>query len=330
MSSPAFSVSISEDTELWIKLISQSPEATIFSDLSYIKSTNCNFRCLIVRKGEQVKAGFIIIEDEARQCIISHEDIVYGGPLFVPDQDMNQASKRAENYNISQAIVDYLVRNYLSICFPFSPNRVDMRPYLWYNYHAINEPIFSPSIRYTSYIDISELRATQVLDSHLFSAMSNLRRRHYKQAIKARAPVILTTNDPTPLLDFYKRLLSDQGKIVSESSLEIKRSIIENLLSSNNGVLAYVKSPDTQEIIYGVFYGIFKSTAYYLYGAGESEHSLPWQGTFAHLSIFKHLAIHRNVVNVDLEGVNSLNRGAFKLSFGGSLTEYFQVKLSRS
>ena len=100
--------------------------------------------------------------------------------------------------------------------------------------------------------------------------------------------------------------------------------IINSLLSSKKGRFIRV-SDNTGEIIYIVFYAWDTKRSYYLYGAGNPEKSEPWQGTFAHWKAFEYLAKEESIKIVDLEGVNSPNRGWFKLGFGGELRTYFKV-----
>jgi hypothetical protein len=57
--------------------------------------------------------------------------------------------------------------------------------------------------------------------------------------------------------------------------------------------------------------------------------STPWQGTLAHWHAFGHLAREHGITEVDLEGVNSPQRGWFKLGFGGSLQTYHTLHWSR-
>ena len=64
--------------------------------------------------------------------------------------------------------------------------------------------------------------------------------------------------------------------------------------------------------------------SYYLYGAGNPKLSELGR-YFAHWKAFEYLAKEQSIQTIDLEGVNSPNRGWFKLGFGGDLINYFKV-----
>ena len=64
----------------------------------------------------------------------------------------------------------------------------------------------------------------------------------------------------------------------------------------------------------------------YLFGAGSPGLKEHCCGTITFWDAFKDLSKNRGIKEVDFEGVNSPQRGKFKLSFGGDLRTYFQIK----
>jgi len=76
-------------------------------------------------------------------------------------------------------------------------------------------------------------------------------------------------------------------------------------------------------------YLIDSKRAYYLFGSGDPEHQGDAAGTLVHWNAFQ-LLKNSGISEVDLVGANSPNRGAFKVSFGGRLVPYFDLKLDRS
>ena len=62
-----------------------------------------------------------------------------------------------------------------------------------------------------------------------------------------------------------------------------------------------------------------------LFGAGTEIEKNSWSGTTINWEAFKHLAYKKFIKEIDLEGINSPNRGSFKLSFGGTIESYFKI-----
>jgi lipid II:glycine glycyltransferase (peptidoglycan interpeptide bridge formation enzyme) len=75
-----------------------------------------------------------------------------------------------------------------------------------------------------------------------------------------------------------------------------------------------------------VVFGIDDKRAYWLWGASNPELRDAHTGTAVVWDGMMKLAREEGI-EVDLEGVNSPHRGWFKLSFGGTLEPYWQVRL---
>ena len=78
--------------------------------------------------------------------------------------------------------------------------------------------------------------------------------------------------------------------------------------------------------IYITVWGWDRHRAYYLYGAGNQWVDLRFKGTICFWDAILWLARVKRVSVIDWEGVNSPKRGFFKLSFGGSLLNYYWIK----
>ena len=59
----------------------------------------------------------------------------------------------------------------------------------------------------------------------------------------------------------------------------------------------------------------------------KTKNTGPYDGTYANWLIWQNFYREGTVKTIDLEGVNSPNRGWFKLSFGGELINYYAVTL---
>ncbi len=101
-------------------------------------------------------------------------------------------------------------------------------------------------------------------------------------------------------------------------------NFLENITTNNLG-LFFDLYDDKNNLLYAVMYVWDSKRSYYLFGARNRKVKNSWGGTLINWEVFKYLAINKSLSEVDLEGVNSPNRGSFKLSFGGQIISYFQV-----
>jgi hypothetical protein len=157
--------------------------------------------------------------------------------------------------------------------------------------------------------------------------METVRRYSVREARRKGGSVQLST-DPAALLSGYRALMETQGADAPPDRLAAMQRVMERLIADGCGALFHVHDADGT-LLYAVFYGWDRHRAYYLYGAGHPARSTPWQGTLAHWHAFGHLAREHGITTVDLEGVNSPQRGWFKLGFGGSLQTYHTLHWTR-
>ena len=65
-------------------------------------------------------------------------------------------------------------------------------------------------------------------------------------------------------------------------------------------------------------------TSCYLYGAGEVGVKNRYAGSLALWSAIE-VSLKKDLLFIDLEGINSPYRGEYKLYFGGNIQSYFKV-----
>ena len=92
--------------------------------------------------------------------------------------------------------------------------------FLWFNYHNeygdYEQNKFNISLRYTSYLDVSELsNSKDIFKSNLYTSMEMLRQRHLKKAHSHGAKI--DYKETTLLfIKFYDALMRRQGEIVDK------------------------------------------------------------------------------------------------------------------
>ena len=179
---------------------------------------------------------------------------------------------------------------------------------------------------YTSLLDTSEFfLKLEDIKMDLFNSLHPNRKRDIKQAKKNKLKLVETQNYKK-FLEIYANMMIDQGKPTSIDDYNRLQCLFDTLLKESK--LALFLMLDVEgNCKYGTAFTIYKNCGCYLFGAGDKSALNRYDGSCALWESLK--AVSRlGVKLVDLEGVNSPDRGAFKLDFGGSLDLYHRIQLN--
>ena len=312
----------------WDYLVNNSTQGSIFSESYFLKCLSVRHKRFIVFKGDSVVAGFNIFLSHDGLNTINDYLSVHNSIMFISKPDQKPVKKKSERFFITEFIIEFLTKKYKNLYLSLSPFFCDLRPFLWYNYHnefgnnKFNK--FDLELRYTSLLNTNSLDLVKdPLSSDLFESMENLRKRHVKKAIKDGAQLSIEKCTER-LLYFFKELMLSQKITINDQLLENMRSIMNKYYEIDKGKFFQVLNKNNDPI-YIVFYAWDNKRAYYLYGAGNPNIIMPWQGTFAHWKAIEYLA-KQKIFSIDFEGINSPKRGWFKIGFGGDINPYYVVK----
>jgi len=315
------------DKELWDNLVEKSNEGTIFSKSDYLSACDVNYERYLIFKGGRICAGFSFVLDEEKINVVLDDLVIYNGIFFIKDDSRKEVSLKNERFEITEFVIDWLSSKYSHIELALSPQFEDIRPFLWHNYHSLNKSEkFTVDVRYTSYLNISDINSSEFLKNPFFKRMNTLRQRNIREGAKSSARFTKEKN-----IDFiiksYIELMEIQGETVScEKSSRMKNLMIK-LIEKDQAYMYILKNG--QDIpIYATVFAIDSKRAYYLFGAGNNSSNERYKGSFCFYNAFLDLC-EKGFSEVDMEGVNSPNRGKFKLSFGGDLSTYFQLYKER-
>lgn len=327
--SDKFSIEEIVDLDVWDKFAQTSLQYTMFVSSIYLKSFGGRYKTFFVKKGIEIKAGFCILLSDNEKEIILDELVIYTGILFQNNKFQKVVKARSERFEISETIIKYISNKYKNIEISFTPQMNDMRPFLWHNYGSNkSKELFSLDLRYTSYIDISELKSiSNEENTNFFKGLETLRQRNIRKARKEKSTTIEELNIEL-FLEFYRTLMDRQNEIVSEKKLNNMSNVILSIITSKKAVMFATKNSNN-DIIYLTVFSYDKYRAYYLFGAGNPNAKEVYKGTICFWDAFIKLSNDYNIKEVDMEGVNSPSRGWFKLSFGGELKPYYEVQLGK-
>jgi len=317
-------VAFASETQEWDAMLQNSFEGNIFFSQLYLQNSSVPFSCYIVQKGQSVKAGFVVLEDPSKEQSVLDELIIYSGIFFLEDPTHKESKVRAQRFAISEAVIEFLDTHYTKIAMQLSPQFEDIRPFLWHNYHAENlNAKFRVDVRYTSYLNIAGIRSgTNGLESSVFKGFDTIRQRNIKEARKKSAYTKIELQ-LSLFMQYYEALLASQEITLSIQKRENMARLIAALIQNNKANM-YISYNAQAQVQYITIFCWDHKRAYYLFGAPNPEAGARYKGSICFWDAFVDLA-QRGVDEVDLEGVNSPQRGWFKLSFGGDLRSYFRV-----
>ena len=310
----------------WDRFVEDSFNGTIFSNSIYLKASSVKFKLFFCYKQEELRAAVSVIEDEDSQSLILNDLIIYNGIMYnKPTNKQNHAQQFSEQFKIQEFIASELTKLYKNIELSLHPSIIDIRAILWVNY-GTELPKYQPDVRYTSYIDISDFKTSKKLeDISIYNKASTSRRQQIRYAIKKEYKTTIIS-DVSLLIEFYKKTMARQDVDVENKKLQKMEQLI-SILIQNNMAKIYA-SYDEEDVVGSMaFFGWDNKRAYYIFGANDPEKRDGHSGTNVLWEAFYDLS-KMGVNEVDLEGINSPHRGWFKLSFGGDIIPYYEVKFN--
>lgn len=309
-----------DSQDKWDVFVMASPEGSIFATSAYL-SSYANIQKFFILKGESIVAAIYLPCDDT-QNVISAGYLIHSGILFEGQKDKTNSKYNIERYEITEFFVEYLTDNFGSIALTLHPGVVDIRPFLWHNYHEPQLEHFSTTMRYTSYVDISDVSNA---DSKALFAMDAAKRRFIRQGDKEDLKI--STDFDIDLMRSFHRLT--MGEDNEDYSADVEAQIItimEQLHAHQMGMQVTVYRDGVPT--YTTFFSLFKNMACYLFGAGDVEKMKNNDATYCFWRAFLELN-EKSIDLVDMEGINSPKRAIFKIRFGGNIVPYYSLKYTK-
>jgi len=310
----AYTLEQTDLDEHWDQLVAASPDGTIFCTSVYLSALDVTAEVYVVRKGQ---------EPVALVLLASHDFVIYSGVMHIPQQKKNRSQLYSDRYRINEFVAEELPARYATVEFQLPPSEVDIRAYQWYRYGE-EAPKYAIDVRYTSVIDITGFRETDVLEETPLFAETSVSR---KQEIRYARRAGVTTEerfDPDAFTQLYARVFNRQSLTVDETARREMHALLTALETAGKGRMfaAYTAEGALGSMAY---FAVDEKRAYYLFGANDPEYRRQHVGSAVIWEALPVLA-RAGIDEVDLEGINSPHRGWFKLSFGGDIRPYYRVR----
>jgi hypothetical protein len=301
-------------------LFQQSQYATVFCASKFLSSLgDIEADYWIVKRNGEPVAGAVVIRRSESKSGITYHLCPYQG-FLVSRAVTNAPTHRRSRWTIDilSCLIGSLVENYSSLRFGFHPEFEDFRPFLWHDYHDTSGSRFDLTLRYTGLIPIGSYPS---FDEYL-ATLPQTRRYEYRQATK-RGYIVAESWDIATLARLHEESYSRQGLRCSLEELQSVRNVANAALKNNLGKILVCLSPEG-EIASAALFMVDHRWGYHVTGGNALENRADFSGTLLFLEYLRQ-AHQTGIEAVDVIGMNSPARSAFKASFNAQLTPYMVV-----
>jgi hypothetical protein len=297
----------------WNQFIQRTENSTVFCNSFFLEAYEGEVKYYRCVKGDETLAAFAYVESDIGVCEIKPFQ-AYSAFTIKNIDNYKQYRRNDLIYKIFTAFSDYFFNQFVKVDLNFHPYFIDTRPFQWKNFNERDKGFYDVGINYTTILNIEKPEDT--------SGYRQSRRYDLNKSFKADCSTS-ETNQYKILSDLYEMTFARQSISTSQAVKSLMRNIFENSLKMKSGVMFLTEIDQTPASVSFFLYD--KQIAYYLWGASNPDFRKCGVGTRNLFDSFN--SLHRNygINEVDMVGVNSPNRGDFKLSFGGMLKPYYTI-----
>ncbi len=311
-----YSLLENNDEVLWDRFVAESEQGSVFCQVGFIDSLGLNCKYYFVRKGDEVVAAIPILLDDTQHIIKSpYHFSPYISIMFKAFPEESDHKKISREFELTEFIVNEIIRIYGKFSITTSPSFGDIRPFLWHNYNSPGEKVFAVNVRYTPILKMD-------FGSHeeYLSSIRTLRRRELKEMDK----VDISDWDDVGAFDNLHRLTFErQGIARPEVQSKILKNIVRSAIDKKFGRLSLCRYQGEDASAFLFLYD--NKRAYYLFGANHPDFRKYGCSTKLMVENIFHAKDAKGLNEVDFVGANSPRRGDYKISFNSKLRPYFEI-----
>ncbi|MEY3788582.1 MAG: hypothetical protein RIQ94_150 [Pseudomonadota bacterium] len=313
-------INYNEDKQTWDNFASLSPQRSIFVYSKFLHSLQVNYDLVTCYEKKKIVAGAVLIYTNANEPIKGVFPFTqYQGLLLADNTQKAEHSQLTHEFKVVEYFISQLTHHYKKFCYCHSWRLRDLRPFQWHNYHEPEKEQFKIDLRYTGLIDLQKFNNFE----EYLTSVRTVRRQEYK---KSSQVLQFEFSDDISLLDtLHAKTFERQHLERSNQDSVLLRSICKHALAGGYGKMCIALSDNIP--ISAVLFIYDDRSAYYLFGANDPSFRNTGAGAFLLMQMIKD-AFDNGIKEVDFVGVNSPNRGDFKISFGLELKPYFITTFS--
>lgn len=311
------SLKLCDDKSFWDNFVADSPQGTVFASTPFLDSIEEEYDLLLVVDAvENPLLGAVVIMQDGKPIIAPYPDAMYLGLLFTKTLYSKPIESRINRcLELSIFLLNEMEKLYDRISFFHHHSIDDLRSFKWFHYHEPKLGQFQIELSYTGITDLSPYNS---FDEYL-STIRKVRRREYRRALN-KGLIVTGSNNIDILNELHKKTFERQGIKRSKKEECLIYSISEAAIKHNFGQLLICQDCNEMPISATLFV-YDKYTGYYIFAGNDPAYRKFYSGTLLMLENIK-FCLDMGLKWVDFGGINSPNRGDFKISFNAKPVPY--------
>jgi len=301
----------------WDNLVKSSSQGNFFCTYSFLSLTKNTNNLYFIKDGEKILAGVIINEIKKLQQNIP---FFYQG-IILNDQLLSKKNHKfsKQYFEISSFLIEKITDIYDNFSLSLDPSLNDVRPFQWFRYKDESKKKIVIQIKYTGILDLSKFNNYE----DYLQSIRAVRRQEYK---KIKENFILEEEADIKNLDLlHEKTFKRQNLNRGENEKIVITKVISNLIKKKIGKLLVYKNKATSDVVAASYFLTDNINAYNISLASDPMQRKLSPGTGLILKQIE-LCFKNKIKYVDFVGINSPNRGDYKLSFNPETKIYFNLK----
>jgi hypothetical protein len=297
----------------WDRIQLHSKHASIYTTSVYLNSVKIPHSKIVIKKNEQIIAT-VLINDDSPNLDYS----LYQGISIIQLNSINQKINFTKEFAILKELIELLTKHFNNFTITLNYKFSDLRPFLWHNYNIENAKLFKLDLKYTGIINLIDYENFELY----LNSIRSVRRQEYKKCISNKYNVI-ESNDLNDFLRLYNLTFERQLINVSNNEINNINNICHNLMKHDMAKLFYCANPDGV-IVSSVVIFYFNKIMYYQFGATDPSYRNSGASVLLILNAIR-IGFLNNYEYFDMVGINSPNRGDFKMSFNSVPHSFYNI-----
>lgn len=308
------SINFSEDKAIWDEFVLTSPQRSVFVYSKFLDSLDAKYDLVTCYEKNKIVACVPVRLGGVEELGIATWP--YQGVLLQKNEYKEVHSQVANELRILNFFIKEISEHYQCYCLVNSWRLQDLRAFSWLNYHEKSKSKIKNELYYTGILDLNKFDNFE----HYKNSVRSVRRQEF-----SKASVSLDfkfTTDVSLLVSLYKKTFERQNLQVDNKTADLISTVSKQALLGGYGKIGITLINNIP--ISAVLFIYDDRTAYYLFAANDPEYRKLGSGTYLLMSMIRD-AFECGFSEVDFLGVNSPNRGDFKISFNPELKPYHSV-----